>query len=1123
MADLRGSAAGTDHTDADGKVYTSAADFVASVDNSVWDLTTACGSCHVGGGLTMEDKQGTRLSQRPEPAAGTFNAFDYTVAEYWMNAADYAAAEAAGLTGTALAQYQNGAPAHYVNDLGMNWHMNSDGTPATTKEPGFAPQRAFWNYSYPLDMDGDGEYTTAGVDMPNFMMPNVRELDCLFCHMEGYNNIVSSVAVQMGALNAAPAMGAGLLNMFTQAYIPGVVETMTVAGPMGDMDVAYLPGSTVSRIKGNPPSDNCRLCHNPKTMENFSDMFDKFLAASPMEFNPSSPVAGLTGLAMPGYDLNAAFVQSMSPAVYGQPDGSWVYADGNDAGGPFEGMFPMALFQTYKNVIPLNPAAGEVGGKNQPGSGPIYFAGGDTMDQNALKKATIPFPRADFFKRGDLWDGVEKEVHYNLDCSGCHMDSNATNKDQCDPGRGYARLGGVESGFNGSQDSRNSVKRCENCHVTGKNNAGDPIDTFGAPNADNAHYAAGLKAKITNAIGAEGPFIGDHLDVIDCSVCHMKKQSMAVRALDCTSGNRYPTMIGFQQEYGMMSMFTDPMGMKEIPEDDPIWEQLGGPGATKEMFVHQMEDWSAMPYDLLKGWWQNGPKYLDEAGTVPNPQYRRKIYNINMITAILWDNNGTFDANGDGATGAEADAMMTNGGLGFDPWIQRDLKAGMTFADTGFAVVPIGFGGGAFQSAYDPSNANGFVDTANQQWDYVGVYGGNAMFSTPEQINAYQDFRSAMNPTKPWGDTKLTIFGGPFQVTHNIVSKASGALGAGGNCNDCHDASSGFFSGGYDMTGSAVPTADSVDMTGLYDITQANGGFVMPLSAYNMMQRPVVDYEIVADAADLITGGEAQSKSGTVHEVEFEEHGCWDSVTKSFIAHSAATDSALGGDGSCEEADATYVRTTDMSRSEFLYFDAADIETKVADLETNRTLADYVNVPVATIATSVPASVEVGATINLVADTAGNDADNSYTWSVNDEAGVLTGATVAKTFNSVGSWTITLKVANANGVVDQVYQTIQVVAPAPAADIVSTLNPSGSVNTVTFSNLPEHTMLYVNWGDRSAAQRVYGGAIPEVVDHTFNALALYDRGDHYEYRVTAYVYNGRVRVAVKQEVISIPK
>ena len=49
-------------------------------------------------------------------------------------------------------------------------------------------------------------------------MPNVKEMDCLMCHFEGYSNLMSSVMAYSGAHNATPSFGAGFMNMFTQAY-----------------------------------------------------------------------------------------------------------------------------------------------------------------------------------------------------------------------------------------------------------------------------------------------------------------------------------------------------------------------------------------------------------------------------------------------------------------------------------------------------------------------------------------------------------------------------------------------------------------------------------------------------------------------------------------------------------------------------------------------------------------------------------------------------------------------------------------------------------------------------------------------------------------------------------------
>src|SRR5690606_15932729 len=112
-----------------------------------------------------------------------------------------------------------------------------------------------------------------------------------------------------------------------------------------------------------------------------------------------------------------------------------------------------------------------------------------TMDQNALKKGIVPFPRAEWFKRGDIFGNAEQEVHLAMGCEGCHMDTNTTKvdqydaegrivfdgKSQCDPGRGFDAASGVENGtlVDGVMfDSNNTVKKCADCHVTGKNSDG---------------------------------------------------------------------------------------------------------------------------------------------------------------------------------------------------------------------------------------------------------------------------------------------------------------------------------------------------------------------------------------------------------------------------------------------------------------------------------------------------------------------------------------------------------------------------------------------------------------------------------------------------------------------------
>ena len=51
------------------------------------------------------------------------------------------------------------------------------------------------------------------------------------------------------------------------------------------------------------------------------------------------------------------------------------------------------------------------------------------LRQMALKKSIVPFPRAEWFKRGDLFGSRDQEVHLNMGCAGCHMDTNTAKVD----------------------------------------------------------------------------------------------------------------------------------------------------------------------------------------------------------------------------------------------------------------------------------------------------------------------------------------------------------------------------------------------------------------------------------------------------------------------------------------------------------------------------------------------------------------------------------------------------------------------------------------------------------------------------------------------------------------------
>ena len=148
---------------------------------------------------------------------------------------------------------------------------------------------------------------------------------------------------------------------------------------------------------------------------------------------------------------------------------------------------------------------------------------------------------------------------------------------------------------------------------TGKNSNGIAIDTFGAPDPTSKHQSYGLLNNVTNAVFTNGTSqymaLGNHLDVMDCTVCHLARQQMVVRLLDSSSGNRYPNMLGFNANMGMMGMFSDPFGQ--------------GAAAGSNL----------VPWQPMYVWQKYGNYWkTNDDGTV-NSNWRRKIYPINYITA----------------------------------------------------------------------------------------------------------------------------------------------------------------------------------------------------------------------------------------------------------------------------------------------------------------------------------------------------------------------------------------------------------------------------------------------------------------------------------------------------------
>ena len=838
------------------------------VDLSAWDLSTTCGSCHPGGGFVEKDRNGKRFSMM-NPAVDGYTPYTMTVFDQYDK--------------------NTGMPNHQLMGAPWSYPMYNGIQPVITP--------AGWGQANP---DGSPQIITMpdGSQMPIFqsqvMMPNVKEMDCLMCHFDGYSNLMSSVMAYSGAHNATASFGAGFMSMFTRAY--DFNSGLLAKNAQG---VVSLTPAFFAKMKAAPPTQNCRNCHMPSGLKDLPDMFRDFLSSAPMAYNGNfngNAGGSFTGLTMPAYDFSslAGYAWdgssgpfSVSPTLYMTQTGISSTPPGLTPVIPAG--WPAAMGMSEYNQATAMSTPGFLGGGNPAGTGPIFFQAtlpdtGGMQDQNALKKGAVPFPRSEWFKRGDLW-APGYDVHLTLECSGCHMNTKTTKvdvfvgptdpnnpntvfdgKSLCDPGKGYDSAAGVEGNVlkRASVNSQDTVKKCDNCHVTGKNSDGVAINTFGALNPTAAHQAAGLMRNVTQAVKTttgtdEVSFVGNHLDVMDCTVCHLAREQMVVRELDATSGNRYPNMMGYAAERGIMGMFSDPApGM--IPANTNLrkWEPL-------------------------YSWQKLGNNWKTKDDNSVNGEWRRKIYAMNIITAGIWNNvDPTVDANGDGVTGAPPihhagdypGALTAN----YDPWIARDMKAGINFGYSGFAPIPVGFGSGPFQGAFDPT---GLFTGA---WSYVGVYGGNILFSTPEEISGYKEWRNQIAPAvdgKSWSGTQLAFIGGPYKLTHGIRPTATFVLGK--SCTDCHSATpkTSLFTGEFDMIGTAIKAT-------------AGGNF---------MQSPAEQWTVVGAKDDIETGAELSSKAGGALEIRFDELGTWNAGTKTFTP----------------DSEGTFKRVKPLDRSEALY------------------------------------------------------------------------------------------------------------------------------------------------------------------------------------------------------------
>ncbi|MBU5614519.1 hypothetical protein [Geomonas azotofigens] len=1186
------------------------------VDMSLWDQATMCATCHVGGVFYEQDREGNRLPAK-------------TMADWGPSIMDNTQPPASlnPITATVWENYDpaTGKDQSFVTMSPWVYpvYMGRGGAPDPTL-PGGGPMTVpnGWGVNATMaNPNGGSSYTVVNKQL---MMPNVKEMDCLFCHLKGYDNVMASVMVQAGSLSATPTTGAGLFDMFSlsqtfMGYDPNNGKTSFVKisdTPMGGMlgqmgfasysshELVFLTAKVTDNIKGKPDENNCHQCHATKTLKNFPEMFGVtggstgFLSSAPMVYDPAYGVGPL-GKRMVNYDINSPFMQTgTSPKI--------------TADNFMNFMMPGLTYLQANGPSPFNTLGdGELGGGNMAMTGPLYYY---TMtgqaDQNTLKKSTMPFPRAEWFKRGDAWQAGQ-DVHGNFGCAGCHFTGNSTDKNMCDPARGFDAASTIQDGLPAfkerqpvieggdvaatikKHDTRNTIKRCEFCHVTGTDYQGNPIETFGAPNPNTAHANAGLLANINQMVdkmGLHGDFggkgvpresnftsqengttaggtilsRGNHLDVMDCTVCHVNKVSMAVRSLDASSGMRFPAIVGTDPSRGMLGLFEDPTGM----------------GADVTKMGGKLQNWKPVAM------WQpygNMELPLSMGNTPKNDlKFRRKLYLTNPITAVLWNNeSGSVDANGDGVpgglligddpvtgqptaetkpslkgyrdifTGDVPDANNTSGFEKpiFDPWAMRDLKSGFNFVPGPLSVISTGFGGfgtpagktdptgGAYQSLYGP---NGMF--ANDNWKYASVWSGAVVFTEPDQIRGYKAYRTAIKDAtdgKSWDGTTLTLIGAPFMVTHGVKSVSTYVKGK--SCADCHAAGAGFFKGSFDMIGPALPstqtydpsTYPTVDTFGNLVVDAATGEPVRPAAKGwtiegdqgNMMMRPLEPVRIKAYKGDLTGYFEGYNKLGQPREINFvhdvnvagTEYSYASTVDRSEILY-PEEDGAIYYKVGQVNADGSVNGGAPLDGAAYATYLETGIDTNLANYGIGIAPQAVINTPLADDdAVQLGVQWATGVDHAVTAKVAQVDGSNNpvgtvaYTWTTSDPAAVITNAnsrTDAKVkFTTTGSKTVTLTVVDEEGKTSSTYVTVNAIVPPV------TIAWDHALRTATFSNLPSGTnQVKVYWGDGGTTTKTSGVTSPLSLNHTYTTTT--------QKVIKIYCYNSGVQVGYMQATIT---
>ena len=753
----------------------------------------------------------------------------------------------------------------------------------------------------------------------------------------------------------------------------------------------------------------------------------------------------------------------------------------------------------------------------------------------------------DWKKRGDHWapnDQVDfqYEVHYSLGCMGCHerdaADDGVVNwlgvADPTSPyyhperytAQGVGSLGhdpakGMYAQYSGLYNKNDDAqfKDCVDCHINGTEG-----QAYGAPNPTAAHQAAGLTAVVAQGANTmDGVAKVSHIDMMHCSTCHSRKAesydwgNTGAPMIDATGDDHDGRLTDHENVYVTKPDMTDQTSfqwykgkLRQVQpsatmfwrdkQDTPLLDANfdGRPHGmdallmTDVLAVNQAQD-----LDLTDGiddsW---GSITEDNHGVVTQADFAERI------TALA----NYIEAKASTVTGADKTGTAK---IKFSVFH-------VNFANQhGVSPASMAWGAKGCGECHSPSSNffNGYVDTVQADMTYGPSTSQRVPFT---KVNGFSQ------PTD-WHPNQFDKFGArsiAIQVT-NVAADCNGD-GTVGDCLTTRPVQKSETMYENTFMG-AADYAASYTSSGPIDFSGFEKGWQLIVQVNDGTERLKMVSTDITDIAGLIANLGTNMTDGTfgftITGVDTDSDGIDDGITVAGTGTNLIRLKA-GNAASFKLTHAAYKNTPWTGVDGNTYNGRADWVSYLNSIN-GSVLPDAGQ---AVIAMANPSTVEVGQDILLDADESVNaDAGEvTYSWICNDLADTeYAGSDVTKSFTSAGTYTCNLRVVDSFGTLAQASVDINVTAPAPAADIaITNPQPAGTTNTVTFSNLPTHTMLYIIWGD-GTREKVYDAAASVDVDHLFRMYSKYFDGTNYNYRTTVYVYNGSSRVDIKREILSI--